>query len=194
MRCDARSDLKDSEAIVQALIDLEDVSHLPPFLITSLNLFNSSKAFSATIPCHERPELLTPGLIQGVHAKLMRTSKVKINDPMVGGVHYINAGFTRQTTQKSVVRRSQQYNLAFCPAERVDQQLEYICRMGKVSGRLFAGLCVALCVDWGTDGMVQQYIARWRNPFATAAWLHVTFVRCHPFDVCFLLSSSFLVI
>lgn len=139
VRCDARSDLKDSEAIVQALIDLED-------------------AFSATIPCHERPELLTPGLVQVVHAKLMRTSKVKINDPMVGGVHYINAGFTRQTTQKSVVRRSQQYNLAFCPAERVDQQLEYICRMGK------------------------QYIARWRNPFATAAWLHVTFVRCHPFD------------
>lgn len=139
VRCDARSDLKDPEAIVQALIDLED-------------------AFSATIPCHERPELLTPGLIQAVHAKLMRTSKVKINDPISGGVHYINAGFTRQTTQKSVVRRSQQYNLAFCPAERVDQQLEYICRMGK------------------------QYIARWRNPFATAAWLHVTFVRCHPFD------------
>jgi hypothetical protein len=89
--------------------------------------------------------------MQLVHAKLMRTSKVKINDPISGGVHYINAGFTRQTTQKSVVRRSQQYNLAFCPAERVDQQLEYICRMGKVSELSFEGLRVALCVDWGAD-------------------------------------------
>jgi len=85
------------------------------------------------MPCQERPELLTPGLIQAVHAKLMRTSKVKINDLMTGGVHYNNAGLTRQTTQKTVVIRSQQYNLAFCPAERVDQQLEYICRMGKAS-------------------------------------------------------------
>ncbi|EGO26504.1 hypothetical protein SERLADRAFT_385255 [Serpula lacrymans var. lacrymans S7.9] len=54
--------------------------------------------------------------------------------------------------------RSSQYNLAFCPPERVDQQLDYICKMGR------------------------QYIARWRNPFATAAWLQITFVRCHPFD------------
>ncbi|OAX33050.1 hypothetical protein K503DRAFT_776019 [Rhizopogon vinicolor AM-OR11-026] len=139
VRCDPRSELKDPEAIVQTLIDIEN-------------------AFAAIIQCQERPELLTPELIQAVHAKLMRTSKLKINDSMTGGVHYNNAGFTRQTTQKTVVIRSQQYNLAFCPAERVDQQLEYICRMGK------------------------QYIARWRNPFATAAWLHVTFVRCHPFD------------
>jgi len=141
VRCESRSDLKDPEAIVQALTDLEDVSYLPFSFASSLN---PPQAFSATIPCHERPELLTPGLIQAVHAKLMRTSKVKINDPMVGGVHYINAGFTRQTTQKSVVRRSQQYNLAFCPAERVDQQLEYICRMGKVSGRLCLFACGAL--------------------------------------------------
>jgi hypothetical protein len=77
----------------------------------------------------------------------MRTSKLKINDLMTRNVHYNNAGFTRQTTQKTVVIRSQQYNLAFCPAERVDQQLEYICRMGKAS-RLFPALCVELWVNW----------------------------------------------
>jgi hypothetical protein len=158
-------------------------------LVTSISIISDSsdkpdlQAFAAIIQCHERPELLTPGLIQAVHAKLMRTSKLKIGDPVTGGVHYNNAGLTRQTTQKTVVIRSQQNNLAFCPAERVDQQLEYICRMGKVGVYSLGSLCSHS--ELGADGATQQYIARWRNPFATAAWLHVTFVRCHPFDVRF---------
>ncbi|KAH7915071.1 fido domain-containing protein [Hygrophoropsis aurantiaca] len=102
-------------------------------------------------------ELLTTETLKRIHSKMMKTSKVKMQDGCTA-LHYINAGCTRQTSQRTVVVRSQQYNLAFCPAERVDQQLDYICKMGR------------------------QYIARWRNPFATAAWLHVTFVRCHPFD------------
>ncbi|EIW80835.1 hypothetical protein CONPUDRAFT_56821, partial [Coniophora puteana RWD-64-598 SS2] len=67
-------------------------------------------------------------------------------------------GVTRGVTQRTAVVRSQQYNLAFCPAGGVDQQLEYICKMGR------------------------QYIRNWRNPFSTAAWIHLTIVRCHPFD------------
>lgn len=149
MRYEPRSELKDPEAIVQTLIDIEDVrrSPSPPFSSFPNPYAKSGlQAFAAIIPCHERPEILTPALIQAVHAKLMRTSKLKINDTMSGGVHYNNAGFTRQTTQKTVVIRSQQYNLAFCPAERVDQQLEYICRMGKASGRLLPELVVELRV------------------------------------------------
>ncbi|KAL4079200.1 fido domain-containing protein [Scleroderma citrinum] len=115
----------------------------------------------------DKPELLTTENLKAVHTKLMRTLKVQIIDKNSGAnargngnstLYYVNAGCTRQTTQKTAVVRSNQYNLAFCPVERVDQQLDYICKMGR------------------------QYIARWRNPFATAAWLHVTFTRCHPFD------------
>lgn len=64
----------------------------------------------------------------------MRTSKVQTvyGGQRTGAVHYVNAGLTRQATQKSAVVRSHQYNLAFCPTELVDQQLDYICKMGKV--------------------------------------------------------------
>jgi len=132
------SELKDPEALVLTLADIDE-------------------AFADILQLKDRVDLLTTDTIKAIHSKLMRTSKVQITDGS-GALHYINAGCTRQTTQKSAVVRSHQYNLAFCPAERVDQQLDYICKMGR------------------------QYIARWRNPFATAAWLHVTFTRCHPFD------------
>ncbi|KAH7883162.1 fido domain-containing protein [Phlebopus sp. FC_14] len=133
----ADSELKDPDAVIQTLLDIEE-------------------AYAVILQIKDRVELLTTDMLKVVHSKLMRTSKIQIVDS--GELHYINAGCTRQTTQKTAVVRSHQYNLAYCPAERVDQQLDYICKMGR------------------------QYIARWRNPFATAAWLHVTFTRCHPFD------------
>lgn len=142
------SDLKDPHDVVEALFDIEE-------------------AYADIYKMKDKPELLSTENLKVVHAKLMRTLKVQViqskNGPKIhdGGnsaLHYVNAGCTRQTTQKSAVVRSHQYNLAFCPVEHVDQQLDYICKMGR------------------------QYIARWRNPFATAAWLHVTFTRCHPFD------------
>jgi len=89
----------------------------------------------------DKPELLSTENLKAVHAKLMRTLKVQVieskNGPKIhdGGnsaLHYVNAGCTRQTTQKSAVVRSHQYNLAFCPVEHVDQQLDYICKMGRV--------------------------------------------------------------
>ncbi|KAI9574068.1 fido domain-containing protein [Boletus coccyginus] len=133
--------MKDPEALVNSLLDIDE-------------------AYTAVLQLTDHVEQLTTENIKEIHKKIMRSSKVQIVDGgrYTGAVHYINAGLTRQATQKSAVVRSQQYNLAFCPAELVDQQLDYICKMGR------------------------QYIARWRNPFATAAWIHVTFTRCHPFD------------
>ncbi|KAF9243096.1 fido domain-containing protein, partial [Melanogaster broomeanus] len=115
-------------------------------------------AFADILLLKDQVELLTTDTIKAIHRKLMRTSKVQILHDGGGAIHYINAGCTREKTQKSAVVRSYQYNLAFCPTGRVDEQLDYICKMGR------------------------QYIARWRNPFATAAWLHLTITRCHPFD------------
>lgn len=140
---------KDPDAVVKALSDVEEV-------------------YAEMLKIKDSPELLTTDNLKAVHLKLMRSLKVQILDTHhpsgprghgnVGTLHYFNAGSTRGTTKKTALVRSSQYNLAFCPVEVVDQQLDYICKMGK------------------------QYIARWRNPFATAAWLHVTFTRCHPFD------------
>lgn len=149
------SELRDPEVVVQALHDIDC-------------------AYNDILKMQERVELLTTENLKAVHAKLMRTLKVQIVENNVhrgrtnlnsnsncnngGAIHYVNAGCTRQTTQKTALVRNNHYNLAFCPVEFVDHQLDYICKMGR------------------------QYIARWRNPFATAAWLHVTFTRCHPFD------------
>lgn len=82
----------------------------------------------------DRVELLTTENIKLIHCKLMRSSKIKIVDGpgCSGAIQYINAGFTRLATQKSAVVRSHQYNLAYCPVELVDQQLDYICKMGRV--------------------------------------------------------------
>ncbi|KAF8547625.1 hypothetical protein OG21DRAFT_1472154 [Imleria badia] len=135
------SAVKDPETLVNTLLDIDE-------------------AYTLVLQLADHVELLTTENIKAIHGKLMRSSKIKIVDGggRTGAVHYVNAGLTRLATQKSAVVRSHQYNLAYCPVELVDQQLDYICKMGR------------------------QYIARWRNPFATAAWIHVTFTRCHPFD------------
>lgn len=90
----------------------------------------------------DQPELLTTENLKAIHAKLMRTLKVRVvnnkrgpphlHDADHSTLHYVNAGCTRQTTQKTAIVRSHQYNLAFCPIANVDQQLDYICKMGKV--------------------------------------------------------------
>jgi hypothetical protein len=106
--------------------------HVRYVLTTYLSLTTPiPQAFADILQLKDRVDLLTTDTIKAIHSKLMRTSKVQITDGS-GALHYINAGCTRQTTQKSAVVRSHQYNLAFCPAERVDQQLDYICKMGRV--------------------------------------------------------------
>ncbi|KAF8959837.1 hypothetical protein BDZ97DRAFT_2041742 [Flammula alnicola] len=45
-----------------------------------------------------------------------------------------------------------------CPFPEVDEELDYICKMAK------------------------QWIKSWQNPFATASWIHLVLVRCHPFE------------
>jgi len=70
---------------------------------------------------------------------------------------YIPAGITRTETRRTVIV-SGTYNIQCCPFPEVDAELEYICKMAK------------------------QWIKTWKNPFATASWIHLVLVRCHPFD------------
>ncbi|KIM47313.1 hypothetical protein M413DRAFT_64116 [Hebeloma cylindrosporum] len=72
-------------------------------------------------------------------------------------LHYIPAGKTREETRKTVIVAGT-YKIECCPFPRVDEELEYICKMAK------------------------QWIKSWRNPFATASWIHLVLVRCHPFE------------
>ncbi|KAF4618594.1 hypothetical protein D9613_009663 [Agrocybe pediades] len=73
------------------------------------------------------------------------------------GKHYTPPGRTRTETQKTVVIMGA-YTVRCCPFPEVDKELEYICRMAK------------------------QWIRTWRNPFATASWIHLIIANCHPFD------------
>ncbi|EDR04551.1 uncharacterized protein LACBIDRAFT_295034 [Laccaria bicolor S238N-H82] len=66
-------------------------------------------------------------------------------------------GKTRTETKKTVVVAGA-YVIQCCPFSEVDTEIDYICRMSR------------------------QWIKTWRNPFATASWIHLTLVRCHPFD------------
>ncbi|KAK0190378.1 fido domain-containing protein [Armillaria mellea] len=73
------------------------------------------------------------------------------------GETYIPPGQTRTSTKKTVVIAGN-YKIQCCPFPEVDNELEYICKMAK------------------------QYIQNWRNPFATASWIHLLLARCHPFN------------
>ncbi|KAF9557002.1 hypothetical protein CPC08DRAFT_640804 [Agrocybe pediades] len=73
------------------------------------------------------------------------------------GKQYTPPGRTRTETQKTVVIMGA-YTVRCCPFPEVDKELEYICRMAK------------------------QWIRTWRNPFATASWIHLIIANCHPFD------------
>ncbi|RPD82134.1 hypothetical protein L226DRAFT_528334 [Lentinus tigrinus ALCF2SS1-7] len=70
---------------------------------------------------------------------------------------YIPPGETRSTTRTTVDILG--YNSAqCCPFTEVDKEVDYICNMSK------------------------QWIRSWRNPFATASWIHLVLTRCNPFD------------
>ncbi|KAF8160046.1 fido domain-containing protein [Crassisporium funariophilum] len=73
------------------------------------------------------------------------------------GQYYIPAGKTRTETRKTVIVAGS-YNIECCPFPEVDAELEYICKM------------------------TMQWAKSWRNPFATASWIHLVLVRCHPFE------------
>ncbi|TFK94975.1 hypothetical protein K466DRAFT_571437 [Polyporus arcularius HHB13444] len=70
---------------------------------------------------------------------------------------YIPAGQTRSST-KTTVQILGHYSAHCCPFTEVDKELDYICTMSK------------------------QWIKSWRNPFATASWIHLLLARSHPFD------------
>ncbi|KAI0050288.1 hypothetical protein FA95DRAFT_1581282 [Auriscalpium vulgare] len=80
-----------------------------------------------------------------------------MNTCRLGDSYYIAAGETRGVTKKTFIVTGA-YSIQCCPFTRVDDELEYICRMAK------------------------QWIKSWRNPFATASWMHLIFARCHAFE------------
>ncbi|KAK0243375.1 fido domain-containing protein [Armillaria nabsnona] len=73
------------------------------------------------------------------------------------GETYIPPGQTRTSTKKTVVTAGN-YKIQCCPFPEVDNKLDYICKMAK------------------------QHIENWRNPFATASWIHLLLARCHLFN------------
>lgn len=95
------------------------------------------------------------------------------------GEHYVAAGKTRTETRKTAVVTGA-YSIECCPFPEVDTELAYICRMAKV--RAFFPMCVRLYLPPMACGL-QQWIKSWKNPFATASWMHLVLVRCHPFEV-----------
>ncbi|KAF8175103.1 fido domain-containing protein [Pholiota molesta] len=70
---------------------------------------------------------------------------------------YTPLGMTRSATRKTVFVAGT-YNIQCCPFNQVDAELDRICNLAK------------------------QWSRTWRNPFATASWLHLVLVRCHPFE------------
>ncbi|KAK0491574.1 fido domain-containing protein [Armillaria novae-zelandiae] len=53
---------------------------------------------------------------------------------------------------------SDPFGETYIPPGQTHNELDYICKMAK------------------------QYIKNWRNPFATASWIHLLLARCHPFN------------
>ncbi|KAF8056565.1 fido domain-containing protein [Lyophyllum atratum] len=78
-------------------------------------------------------------------------------DRFSNNVLRIVAGKTRTFTQKTVVVGGS-YLIECCPFPQVDEEMDYILRMAK------------------------QWIANFRNPFATASWIHLALAKCHPFE------------
>ena len=69
--------------------------------------------------------------------------------------------------------------IQFCPYTKVDEEVDFICHMAKVSDGAYSRYRPHSFLN-----VSQQYIQTWtRNPFATASWLHYLLANCHPFDV-----------
>ncbi|EJD52160.1 hypothetical protein AURDEDRAFT_134800 [Auricularia subglabra TFB-10046 SS5] len=73
------------------------------------------------------------------------------------GGAYTPPGETRTTTKKTIVIQGA-CNIECCAYPETDDELDYICKMAK------------------------QYSRTWRNPFGTAAWVHLILIRCQPFN------------
>ncbi|KAF9480867.1 Fic-domain-containing protein [Pholiota conissans] len=106
-------------------------------------------------------ELLLP-LVEDP-AKLDSAALCRIHETLVESCRitesaYISPGVTRSTTRKTVIVASRAYSIQCCPFDQVDAELDVICNLAK------------------------QWTQTWRNPFATASWIHLILVRCHPFE------------
>jgi Fic family protein len=107
------------------------------------------------------PAQLTVEFLCELHRVCMKTSKylpVVNNESGELEIRRLNIGVTRQTSRKNTIIEGPP-RVQFCPFENVQDEL-----------RRFTNLA-------------RQWLKNWkRNPFATAAWLHLVFVSCHPFE------------
>lgn len=110
--------------------------------------------------------------IREMHAKMMYTARF-LDDGT-----YVAAGELRSVTQQSVVvGATGPRPIQCCPYERIDQELDYICRALQVRRM------TVFRNGSGADLIaMQDHLSREHNPFAIASWLHLVFVRCHPFE------------
>ena len=117
------------------------------------------------------PDKLDRSSICQAHARLMQTCR------FLEAGRYIPPGETRSITKTTVDIIG--YNSAqCCPFTEVDKEVDYICSMSKVRRRASRSDLLD-----GHRIFPQQWIRSWRNPFATASWIHFVLTRCNPFDV-----------
>ena len=115
-------------------------------------------------------------MINLLHNCLMRSCRVL---PTRDDLVYINVGRTRTESKASrfIRDKSGAVVVSFCPFRSVDAEISRLCKIAVV--RLISSLRQSLIPH------LQPYVSKdlGRNSFAVAAWLHLMFVRLHPFEV-----------
>jgi len=124
-------------------------------------LRDTQKALEMVLSVSDDPDHFTVELLCDLHKICLKTSRIlpfRSNDGQDFEMKYLNPGVTRQKSCKNAIIPGPP-RVQFCPFENVMEEL-----------RKFTHLA-------------RQWLKNWKkNPFATAAWLHLVFVACHPFD------------
>jgi len=124
-------------------------------------LADTQKALEMVLSVADDPDHFTLELLCDLHRTCLKSSRIlplRSNDGNGLEMKYLNPGVTRQTSCKNIIIPGPP-RVQFCPFDNVMEEL-----------RKFAHLA-------------RQWLKNWKkNPFATAAWLHLVFVACHPFD------------
>ena len=99
------------------------------------------------------------------------------SQPMEFKLKYTNVKLTRQATKKNVVI-SGPPRVQFCPFDDIVGELGRFVHLARVCISCSQVVCNWLMRLW------KQWLKNWaRNPFASAAWLHLVIATIHPFEV-----------
>ena len=114
-------------------------------------------------------------MLKLLHNCLMHSCRVL---PTRDDLVHINVGRTRTETKASrfIRDRNGAVVVSFCPFRSVDAEISRLCKIAVVR--------LPFLVKTHSD-FLQPYISKdlGINSFAVAAWLHLMFVRIHPFEV-----------